>query len=112
VEGLVKGDVVVLDYPYTDFSQFKRRPAFVLAVLTGGQNVIVCQITSQMKSDPEAVTLTAEDFAEGGLTQPISNVRPNHLITIHRDRLLYRVGTLTEERTDFSVAAVVDILQR
>ena len=106
------GDVVVLDYPYTDFSQFKRRPALVVAVLPGGQNVILCQITSQFKTDPDAVSVTANDFANGGLTQPISNVRPNHLVTIHRDRVLYRVGALTEERLTFVIAALADILQR
>jgi mRNA interferase MazF len=112
LEGLVKGDVVVLDYPYTNLSQFKRRPALVVAVLHGGQNVILCQITSQFKTDPDAVIITAGDFADGSLTQPVSNVRPNHLVTIHHDRILYRVGALTAERLNFVIAATVDILQR
>jgi mRNA interferase MazF len=62
VEGLVAGDVIV-DYPYTDLSQTKRRPALVVHVIPNMPNLILCQITSQFKTDPDAVTLTAADFA-------------------------------------------------
>ena len=31
----VKGDVVVVPYPFSDFSAVKRRPALVIAELTG-----------------------------------------------------------------------------
>jgi len=42
----VKGDIVVLSYPFSDFSGVKRRPALVIADLNG-DDVILCQITSQ-----------------------------------------------------------------
>ena len=35
-----KGDVVVLPFPYTDFSGAKKRPAVVIANLKG-QNIIL-----------------------------------------------------------------------
>jgi len=42
----VKGDVVVLPFPFTDLSDRKKRPAFVVADLSG-DDIIVCQITSK-----------------------------------------------------------------
>jgi len=42
----VKGDVVVLPFPYSDLSKTKNRPAFVLAVPRPDE-VIVCQITGR-----------------------------------------------------------------
>ena len=42
----IKGDVVVLPFPFSDMTQAKRRPAMVVADLKGN-DVILCQITSQ-----------------------------------------------------------------
>ena len=41
----VKGDVVVVPFPFSDLSQSKRRPALVITELTG-DDLILCQITS------------------------------------------------------------------
>lgn len=46
MERFVKGDVVVIPFPFTDLSGTKRRPALVLADLPG-DDIILCQITSQ-----------------------------------------------------------------
>ncbi|MCZ2150026.1 MAG: type II toxin-antitoxin system PemK/MazF family toxin [Bryobacterales bacterium] len=64
----VKGDVVVLNFPFSDLSQTKRRPALVLAALQG-DDLILCQITSQAKEDGYSVRLESSDFVSGGLNQ-------------------------------------------
>jgi hypothetical protein len=46
VARFVVGDVVIVPFPFSDLSESKRRPALVLAVLTG-DDLILCQITSQ-----------------------------------------------------------------
>jgi mRNA interferase MazF len=71
----VKGDVVVLPFPFSDLSNAKRRPALVVAALTW-DDVILCQITSQSITDSYAVPLFRADFADGQLTRN-SNIRPN-----------------------------------
>jgi mRNA interferase MazF len=38
----VKGDIVVLNFPFSDLSGAKRRPAFVLAKLEGPESIL-CQ---------------------------------------------------------------------
>jgi len=75
----VKGDVVVVPFPFSDLTANKKRPALVVAVLTG-DDVILCQITSQTISDSYAVPLSNEDFRTGTLRQD-SNIRPNRLFT-------------------------------
>lgn len=57
----VKGDVVVVPFPFSDLTQAKRRPALVVAQLEG-DDLILCQITSQQVRDAHAVVLTDEDF--------------------------------------------------
>ena len=76
----MKGDVVVLSFPFSDLSQTKRRPALVLAELQG-DDLILCQITSQAREDGYSIRLDASDFSVGGLSQS-SRIRPNLLFTV------------------------------
>ena len=41
MEELVKGDVVVLPFPFSDLSASKKRPALVVATLRG-DDIILC----------------------------------------------------------------------
>lgn len=75
----VKGDVVVINFPFSDLSQTKRRPALVLASLKG-DDLILCQITSQAREDDYSIRLEATDFEAGSLNRS-SRIRPNRLFT-------------------------------
>jgi mRNA interferase MazF len=86
----VAGDVVVLNFPFSDLRGTKRRPALVLAALEG-EDIILCQITSQARMDRYSVALDDSDFTSGGLRQ-LSRIRPNRLFTAEEAILLYRAG--------------------
>ena len=105
----VKGDVVIVPFPFSDLSQAKRRPALVVADLKG-DDLILCQITSQAVSDSYAVAVTNADFANGGLNKN-SNVRPNRLFTADKGIILYKAGQLKAEKLKEVVARIIDILQ-
>jgi plasmid stability protein len=62
----VVGEIVVLPFPQTDLEAGKRRPALVVARLQGG-DVILCQVTSQARSDGYPISLLAADFERGRL---------------------------------------------
>jgi len=107
--GFVKGDVVVVPFPFSDLSQAKRRPALVVAVLSG-DDLILCQITSQRIRDSYAVSITAEDFDSGSLNQ-YSNVRPNRLFTADQQIIVSTAGQLKPEKLDKIIAKLIEILQ-
>ncbi|MCK4733829.1 MAG: type II toxin-antitoxin system PemK/MazF family toxin, partial [Methanophagales archaeon] len=50
MERFVKGNVVVVPFPFSDLTQAKRRPALIIAELEGN-DLILCQITSQSIRD-------------------------------------------------------------
>jgi mRNA interferase MazF len=77
MERFVKGNVVVLPFPYSNLSSSKKRPAMVLANLKG-DDVILCQVASQFVKDNYAIALNDSDFKKGSLNKP-SNIRPNRL---------------------------------
>jgi mRNA interferase MazF len=44
MEKFVKGDVVVIPFPFSDLSASKKRPALVVSNITG-DDIILCQIS-------------------------------------------------------------------
>ena len=105
----VKGEVVVIPFPFSDLSQAKRRPALVLAPLVG-EDVILCQITSKGIRDNYAISLDDADFESGGLKQA-SNLRPNRLFTADIHIILYRVGNIKKEKLNEVVEAIIEIVK-
>ncbi|MCL2602350.1 MAG: type II toxin-antitoxin system PemK/MazF family toxin [Treponema sp.] len=104
----VKGDVVILPFPFTDLSGSKKRPAFVVANLPG-DDVIVCQITSKFKSDPFALPLYAGDFVSGGL--PIDSfIRPNKIFTADKKLILSVAGRACETKTIDVLNSIITIV--
>ncbi len=107
--GFVKGDVVVLPFPFSDLSQTKRRPALVVAEV-GGNELLLCQITSKVVRDQHAVTLDVADFQTGSLKKQ-SNVRPNRVFTADAGIVLYLAGRVSAEKTSEVVEELVAILR-
>ena len=105
----MKGDVVVVPFPFSDLTQAKRRPALVISALEG-DDLILCQITNQDTRDNYAVSLADKDFQTGTLKQP-SNVRPNRIFTADDHIVLYRVGGLRVEKLNEIIEKVIDIIR-
>lgn len=104
----VKGDVVVVPFPFSDLSASKKRPALVVATLTG-DDVILCQITSKTIADEYAIALSDGDFITGGLRQE-SNIRPNRIFTADANIILYRAGTLASDKVQEVIAKLIAII--
>ena len=110
MERFVKGNVVVVPFPFSDLTQAKRRPALIIAELEGN-DLILCQITSQSIRDRYAVSIDDGEFETGALRQR-SNARPNRIFTADRHIILYRVGHLKPEKVDQIIDRIVDILRQ
>lgn len=92
----MKGEVVVIPFPFSDLSGSKRRPALVIADW-GGDDVMLCQITSQAKRDGLEVALEAGDFTSGKL--PIaSHIRPNKVFTADRRIIRSVAGRISDTK--------------
>ena len=104
----VKGDVVVLNFPFSDLSGSKKRPAFVLTDLPG-EDIILCQLTSKAKSDPFALLLEPHDFITGGLPV-VSLIRPNKIFTADKNLIFSVAGHLSERKTNDVLNAVIAVI--
>ncbi|GAG76674.1 unnamed protein product [marine sediment metagenome] len=109
MERFVKGDVVVVPFPFSDLTRAKRRPALVIAELEG-DDLILCQITSHSVKDRYAVPIDENDFETGTLRQR-SNLRPNRIFTADRHIILYRAGHLKPEKMNEVIKEIVGFLR-
>jgi mRNA interferase MazF len=106
--GFVKGDIVIIPFPFTDLTGRKKRPAFVVADLQG-DDIIVCQITSKAKSDSLALPLETRDFISGSL--PVDSfIRPNKIFTADKNIILSTAGCLCENKIRDTINAVIKII--
>jgi mRNA interferase MazF len=92
MERFVRGTVVVLPFPFSDLKGTKRRPALVLADLPG-DDIILCQITSQESKDSFAIPLNQSDFIVGSLPAQ-SYIRPTRIFTADKNIILRKSGTI------------------
>ena len=65
----IKGDVVEIEFPYTDLSSSKFRPALIISNVLG-VNYIFMQISSNVKKSNFRIHIENSDFIQGKLYLP------------------------------------------
>ena len=107
--GFVKGDIVIIPFPFSDLSGSKRRPAYVLADLAG-DDIILCQITSQYSKDNFAVPLAESDFVSGSLPA-VSFIRPTRIFTADKNIIVRKAGSVKMELKEKVFQSLVSLLK-
>ena len=108
MERFVKGDVVVVPFPFSDLSGSKKRPALVLANLRG-DDIILCQITSKPNNDLFALSIKPEDFVSGSLPQG-SFIRPTRIFTAEKTIILRKACSITPDLMNKVIDAIIYVL--
>lgn len=96
MERLVAGDIVVVPFPFTDFSSSRKRPALVLSN-TDENDIIICEITSRLRKDKYFVSLDNIDL-ESGKLRVKSIIRPNRILTIQKNKINYKLGKIKSSK--------------
>ena len=84
------GEIFICQFPFTSGAFSKPRPVLVLFDLQ--QDVLICRVTSVLRSGPLDVILM--DWAEAGLAKP-SVARLDRLVTAEKTILRRRLGILS-----------------
>ena len=104
----LKGLVVIINFPFSDLSNFKRRPALVIADWRS-DDFILCQITSIVHKDEFAVHLTDNDFLSGSLLKT-SYIRPNKLFTADKSTFINQVGYISTKKQKEVIDTIAKVL--
>lgn len=99
---LNKGDIVLVQFPFSDLSQTKLRPALILAVNTSIDEITLCFISSQnvntIRANEFAILKSDKDFVGTGLKTD-SKIRVTRIITLERKLILRKIGKLGKTQT-------------
>lgn len=109
MEGLVRGDVIILDFPSSNLIQAKRRPALIVKV-PKGEDIIICQITAKSQEKSVEIPIMKKDFSKGELKRD-SYVRIDKLTTIKKTRIRYRIGSLKNEKFEEILNEIIAFLK-
>jgi len=100
-----RGQIVLVPFPFTDFSTLKQRSALVLSPTAYNRkqnDVIIVAITSQLesyKNRKDVYRIDGQEQRDSGLPRP-GIVRPDK-ITVVDQRLIRRIlGTLPQPTVD------------
>ena len=110
MERFVKGDVVVLPFPYADFSSVKKRPAVVIATLKGN-NIILAQVTTNQRNDEDLVSLTRKDFVSGSLSSD-SFIMASLIFTSDSSKIEYKAGKIKQEKIKEVQNKLIEVFTR
>lgn len=86
------GDIIVIDYPYTDFSDSKKRPCLVLK--DDSEDMLVCFISSQMSLRSHSDLLIKKD-AQNQLRAD-SVIKIGKINVVHKLFFHKKIGILPE----------------
>ena len=106
----VKGDIVVLPFPFSDLSDAKRRPTLVVATLPLN-DMMLCMITSQSSNDSYSTAILDGDFVVGGLNRT-SYIKVNRVFTANERIIAYKAGSLAIAKTNDVIETLVSILRK
>ena len=95
------GDIVLLKFPFSDNSTFKKRPALIINDFKDG-DIIVCRITSQIYQTGNDVFI--DDWKKCGLKLP-SVIRVHKLATLEKDMVEIVMG-----QVDNSIKEIVQTI--
>ena len=96
MEGFVSGDIVVLEFPYSNLKDSKRRPVLIIKI-PKGEDIIALQITSSSYEKQVEVMIRRDDFKQGSLKQD-SYIRIDKIASIDRALIKYKIGSLKHEK--------------
>ncbi|MBU2616948.1 MAG: type II toxin-antitoxin system PemK/MazF family toxin [Nanoarchaeota archaeon] len=109
MEGLVKGDVIVIDFPFSSLKESKRRPVLILKVPKGG-DIIVNQITGSSYEKSVEIKIENNNFKQGSLKRE-SFVRIDKIGSIEKTLIKYKVGSLKPEKFNEIIDRVISFLK-
>ena len=107
----VKGDIVLVPFPFSAEEAYKHRPALVMASwgYAGGMDYLVALITTQPAPDPYLTEIVQADTYGGTLAQKCY-LRPTYLFAPDEQLISRRLDRLKPEKLEQIVQTIVQVL--
>ena len=104
MEGLVKGDIVIVLFPFSDIQNAKRRPAAVIANQKS-EDILLAQITSKPYTQP------CHQLPELPELKHTSYVRYNKLFSAHQTIISKKITTIPTKHMSKITEKLIQLLR-
>lgn len=91
-----KFDIVLVDFPFSDLTKTKKRPALVINSLEG-ENAILCQITTKRRNIQKYETMLSKGSCTGDIRFN-SFVYVDMIFTLHKSLIYKKIGEINDAR--------------
>lgn len=94
-------DIVIIEFPYSDYSGSKLRPVLVLSDSDFNKNqndIIVCKITSSNFNDKYQIVISNEDLEKGNLKLERSWIGTNYILTIDKSLVSKKIAKISKNK--------------
>jgi len=104
-------DILLVPFPFSDQSGRKVRPVLVLSGDVYNKkcgDVIVCAITSNLRTDDYSIIIDAKKLESGKLYEK-SSIKVDSLLKIDKDLVIKNVGTLNKDTFQEVISVLMKI---
>ena len=106
-----QGDIVVVKFPFTDGSEFKKRPALVISneLVNKTGDLLIVQITSKKHNDKFSFSIEENDCLSD---LPLkSYIRIHKIFTIHQSVILSKITSTKPDFIEFITDEIYKLIQ-
>ena len=100
-----KRDIVVVNFPFSNFSEAKKRPALILA--DKEQDYIICAITS--KADVDGIDI--DEFEEGRSLQFKSKAKYWQIQTVLKKIVVRKLTKISQKNYDKIIHKITEMIK-
>jgi len=103
-----KNDIVLVNFPFSNLSETKLRPA-VIAATPHGHNLILCQITTKHRNS-STFEISLPKNATSGDIRFDSNIYVDMIFTLHQSLVKRKLGTIENANTQKQIQEKISLL--
>jgi mRNA interferase MazF len=103
-----KFDVVLVDFPFSDLTKIKKRPALVINSLEG-ENAILCQITTKKRNIQKYEIFLPKEACIGDIRFN-SFIYTDMLFTLHKSLIHKKIGEIKDTKVKETINNKVRIV--
>ena len=91
-----KFDIVLVDFPFSDLTKTKKRPALIINSLEG-ENAILCQITTKRRNIQKYEILLPKESCIGDIRFN-SFIYVDMIFTLHKSLIYRKIGEVNNKK--------------
>lgn len=107
-----QGDIVIINFPFTNLTESKIRPALIISneTFNSGKNVILLAISTKQGPEIYSTILKNSDLTKGQLNKN-SYIKFSNILSIEKHLIIKKVAELKKVKTNLIYEKIASFLR-